>query len=54
MMVGSSIAQLEGYRKEFAGKKRNDECFNAFNLARMQACKLPLTAFDTLERILLR
>jgi hypothetical protein len=53
-MVASSIMQIEGYRKEFALKKRNDECFNAFNLARLRTCRLPLNTFDTLEKILLR
>jgi hypothetical protein len=54
MVLNSSVAQIEGFRREWACRKRAEECFNAFNLARLRICRLPLAAFDTLDRILLR
>lgn len=47
IIANANILQIEGLRKEFAIKDRKDSCFNAFNLASLRACKLPLNTFDT-------
>lgn len=50
----ANMLTIEGLRKDFATNSRKDACFNAFNLARLRACQLPLNSFNSVEKILLR